>query len=131
MTASSPSAAAGSSATRARLDLSADVVDLTAALVDIPSVSRDEALIAGLVEDALRALPHLEVTRIGNTIAARTHLGRTERVVIAGHLDTVPVAGNAGARIAGAKLAGNRVVRHEGRRGDRAEAGGRAGRAEP
>ncbi len=106
MTAPSPAAASGSSVNGARLDLRSDVVALTAALVDIPSVSREEALIAGLVEDALRAVPHLDVTRIGNTIAARTHLGRSERVVIAGHLDTVPVAGNAGARIAHGALAG-------------------------
>lgn len=102
-----PSApAAESCATGARLDLSADVVALTAALVDIPSVSRDEALIAGLVEDALRAVAHLEVIRIGNTVVARTQLERSERVVIAGHLDTVPVAGNAGARIADGTIAG-------------------------
>lgn len=106
MTASSACAAAESPAGTARLDLSADIVELTAALVDIPSVSRDEALIAGLVEDALRAVAHLDVTRIGNTIVARTNLRRAERVVIAGHLDTVPVAGNAGARIADGKLAG-------------------------
>jgi len=106
MTSSSAPAAAEPSATVAGLDLSADVVALTAALVDIPSVSRDEAFLAGLVEDALRAVSHLDVARFGNTIVARTHLGRAERVVIAGHLDTVPVAGNAGARIADGKLAG-------------------------
>lgn len=98
--------ASGPATAMPRLDLSAGIVELTAALVDIPSVSRDEALIAGLVDDALRAVGHLEVTRIGNTIVARTNLHRTERVVIAGHLDTVPVAGNAGARIADGMLAG-------------------------
>jgi succinyl-diaminopimelate desuccinylase len=90
----------------AALDLSADIVDLTAALVDIPSVSRDEERIADLVEDALRAVPHLTVIRIGHTVVARTELGRPERVVIAGHLDTVPPAGNVGARIADGALAG-------------------------
>lgn len=73
------------------LDLSHDVVTLTAALCDIPSVSRDEAAIADAVETALRPLSHLRVTRHGNTVVARTELGRQERVVLAGHLDTVPL----------------------------------------
>ncbi|HWC21470.1 MAG TPA: succinyl-diaminopimelate desuccinylase [Flexivirga sp.] len=75
----------------AELDLTRDVVDLTADLVDIPSVSRDEQEIADAVERALRKLPHLRVDRDGNTIVARTDLGRDERVVLAGHLDTVPL----------------------------------------
>ncbi|TIC81661.1 succinyl-diaminopimelate desuccinylase [Nocardioides sp. GY 10127] len=76
------------------LDLTGDIVALTQALVDIESVSRDEGRIADAVEAALRAVPHLEVTRIGHNVLARTELGRGERVVIAGHLDTVPVNGN-------------------------------------
>ncbi|MBC2932993.1 succinyl-diaminopimelate desuccinylase [Nocardioides sp. zg-1228] len=72
------------------LDLSADVVTLTRQLVDIPSVSHEEQEIADAVEAALTALPHLTVTRRGHTVVARTDLGRDERVVIAGHLDTVP-----------------------------------------
>ncbi len=78
----------------AALDLTADVVDLTATLVDIGSESRDEQRIADAVEAALRGLGHLEVTRLGHTVVARTDLGRDERVVIAGHLDTVPSSGN-------------------------------------
>lgn len=77
------------------LDLAGDPVELTAALVDIPSVSGDEALIAESVEAALRAqAPHLEVARSGNAVLARTTLGRGSRVVMAGHLDTVPVNDN-------------------------------------
>ena len=76
------------------LDLSADVVDLTATLVDIPSQSHDEGHLADLVEQALVALPHLRVERHGNTVVARTMLGHPERVLIGGHLDTVPAAGN-------------------------------------
>ena len=76
------------------LDLSADVVALTARLVDIESVSRHEQAIADAVEAALTACGHLTVTRLGHTVVARTDLGRGERVVIAGHLDTVPVNGN-------------------------------------
>lgn len=76
------------------LDLSADGASLTAALVDIPSVSGDEKALADAIERALTPLPHLEVTRTGNTVIARTALGRAERVVLAGHIDTVPHAAN-------------------------------------
>jgi succinyl-diaminopimelate desuccinylase len=77
------------------LDLHADPVDLTAALVDIFSVSGAEAGIATAVQDALREqAPHLEVVRNGDTVLARTSLGRASRVVLAGHLDTVPENGN-------------------------------------
>ncbi len=77
--------------TTALLDVSSDVVTLTAAVCDIESVSRDEAALADAVESALRDLSHLEVVRDGNTVIARTSLGRPERVVLAGHLDTVPL----------------------------------------
>ncbi|MFF4500257.1 succinyl-diaminopimelate desuccinylase [Streptomyces sp. NPDC001401] len=76
------------------LDLACDVVALTRALVDIPSESGHEAPLADAVEAALRALPHLTVDRIGNSVVARTDLGRPQRAVFAGHLDTVPAAGN-------------------------------------
>jgi succinyl-diaminopimelate desuccinylase len=72
----------------------ADPVELTRALVDVESVSGDEARIAGLVQAALADSPHLAVERVGNVVVARTDLGRDSRVVLAGHLDTVPVAGN-------------------------------------
>jgi succinyl-diaminopimelate desuccinylase len=80
------------------LDLTTDVVALTRALCDIESVSHEEAAIADEVEVALRALPHLTVERHGHTIVARTNLGRAERVVLAGHLDTVPVNDNVPSR---------------------------------
>jgi succinyl-diaminopimelate desuccinylase len=77
------------------LDLAGDPVELTAALVDIPSVSGDEAEIALAIETALRAqAPHLSVVRSGNAVLARTSLGRPSRVVMAGHIDTVPVNDN-------------------------------------
>ena len=76
------------------LDLSADTVTLLEQLVNIESVSRNEGPIADAVEAALRPLRHLTVTRHGNTVVARTSLGLPERVVIAGHLDTVPVNAN-------------------------------------
>jgi succinyl-diaminopimelate desuccinylase len=74
------------------LDLGADVVTLTAALCDIDSVSGNEQRIADAIEDVLRPLRHLQVTRDGHAIIARTNLGRSERVVLAGHVDTVPLA---------------------------------------
>lgn len=77
-----------------RLDLEGDLVALTRALCDLPSVSGQERAIADAVEAALRGLPHLEVLRDGDAVVARTRLGRSERVVVAGHLDTVPIAGN-------------------------------------
>lgn len=72
---------------------------MTAQLVDIPSVSLEEKHLADLVEEALRPLPHLTVDRDGNSVVARTNLGRAERVVLAGHLDTVPIADNVPSRL--------------------------------
>ena len=83
------------------LDLSGDLVTLTRAICDIASVSGDEARLADAVERALRAQPHLSVVRDGDAVVARTDLGRAERVVVAGHLDTVPVAGNLPSRLVG------------------------------
>jgi succinyl-diaminopimelate desuccinylase len=76
------------------LDLDGDVVEVLRALVDVESVSGNETGIADLVEAALRRYPHLDVIRDQNVVIARTDLGRAERVVVAGHLDTVPVAAN-------------------------------------
>ncbi|WP_118915547.1 succinyl-diaminopimelate desuccinylase [Mycobacterium shigaense] len=77
------------------LDLRGDPIELTAALVDIPSESRDEARIADEVEAALRAQTSgFEIVRNGNAVLARTHRNRPSRVLLAGHLDTVPAAGN-------------------------------------
>ncbi|WP_226345104.1 succinyl-diaminopimelate desuccinylase [Agilicoccus flavus] len=73
------------------LDLGQDVVALTAAICDVESVSGDEARLADAVERALRRCAHLEVSRFGHVVVARTDLGRPERVVLAGHLDTVPL----------------------------------------
>jgi succinyl-diaminopimelate desuccinylase len=88
------------------LDLAGDPVALTAALVDVPSVSGDERKLADAVEAALRALPHLDVVRDGDAVLARTHLRRERRVLLAGHLDTVPVADNLPSRRDGGLLFG-------------------------
>jgi succinyl-diaminopimelate desuccinylase len=76
------------------LDLTASSVDLTRAICDIPSVSGDEQTLADAIEEAITPLAHLEVIRHGNTIVARTALGRSQRVAIAGHIDTVPINDN-------------------------------------
>ena len=81
------------------IDLTTDVVTLTRQLMDINSVSLNELELADAVERALAAYDHLVVERRGNSIVARTDLGLPERVVIAGHLDTVPVNGNFPSRL--------------------------------
>lgn len=81
------------------LDLSLDAALLTARLVDFPSESGSEKPLADAIEDALRALPHLTVERYGNNVLARTDLGRPERVILAGHIDTVPIADNVPSRL--------------------------------
>ncbi|WP_331460621.1 succinyl-diaminopimelate desuccinylase [Arthrobacter sp. zg-Y750] len=80
------------------LDLTDDVARLTAVLMDFESVSGNEKALADAVETALRAYPHLEVSRDGDSVVARTNLGRTERVILAGHLDTVPLPTVPGSR---------------------------------
>ncbi|MEV7771628.1 succinyl-diaminopimelate desuccinylase [Kitasatospora sp. NPDC086791] len=88
------------------LDLTLDGGALTARLVDFPSVSGDEQALADAVEAALRGYPHLTVDRYGNNVVARTNLGRAERVVLAGHLDTVPIADNLPSYVEGDLLYG-------------------------
>ena len=88
------------------LDLTADPAELTAILVDVPSVSGSEAPLADAVERALRALDRFEVVRSGNAVLARTELHRPTRVLLAGHLDTVPIAGNVPSRREGDVLHG-------------------------
>jgi len=89
------------------LDLHGDPIDLTASLVDIPSESRHERRIADEVEAALRAQTDgWEIVRNGDAVLARTRLGRPSRVLLAGHLDTVPAADNLPSRRDGALLYG-------------------------
>jgi len=89
------------------LDLTADPIALTAALVDIPSESRHERRIADEVEAALRAqAAGFEVIRNGDAVLARTKLGRPSRVLLAGHIDTVPAADNVPSRFVDGALYG-------------------------
>ena len=83
-----------------------DLLAATAELVAIPSVSHDEAAMADHVEARLRAVTWLTVERIGANVVARTRLGRSSRFILAGHLDTVPAAGNSTPRVEGDTLWG-------------------------
>ncbi|MEU4208795.1 succinyl-diaminopimelate desuccinylase [Streptomyces sp. NPDC026206] len=83
----------------AALDLSLDAAALTARLLDFRSESGDEKALADAIERELRALPHLTVDRHGNNVVARTDLGRPERIILAGHIDTVPIADNVPSRL--------------------------------
>lgn len=76
------------------LDLTASAIDITRFICDVPSVSGEEAMLADLIHEAIGGLAHLDVYRDGDTIVARTHLGRERRVAIAGHIDTVPINRN-------------------------------------
>lgn len=76
------------------LNLTSDPIDLTQSLVDIPSPSHHEEEIADAIEQALKLVEGAEVLRHGNTVVARTHRGFDQRVVLAGHIDTVPIADN-------------------------------------
>lgn len=88
------------------LDLGQDVVGLTTALVDTESVSGNEARVADAIERALSPVDGLELWRHRNSLVARTSLGRAERVVIAGHIDTVPLNDNLPAHNDGTRLHG-------------------------
>ncbi len=88
------------------LDLSLPAAGLTAQLVDIQSVSGSERPLADAIAEALAGQPHLSLHRDGNTIVARTDFGRRERVVLAGHIDTVPVAGNLPSHVSDGMLYG-------------------------
>ena len=83
-----------------------DLLYATAELVGIASVSHHEQALADLVEGRLRSCDWLEVDRLGENVVARTSLGRAQRLVLAGHLDTVPPAGNTEAKLDGDTLWG-------------------------
>lgn len=86
--------------------MTTDLLQLTADLVAVRSESFAEAPLVDLLEADLRTLDHLEVTRVGDNLVARTHLDRSTRLVLAGHTDTVPANGNAEPRLDGDVLWG-------------------------
>lgn len=92
------------------LDLTQSATELTVQICDIESVSGNERALADAIEASLLAYPHLEVVRDGDAVVARTALGRDRRVVIAGHIDTVPVNNNLPVRREGDELVGRGTV---------------------
>ena len=86
------------------LDLT-DPVSLTEQLVDVSSVSGDEAALAERVSEALQH-SGLRLDRDGDTLVFRTELGRQRRVLLAGHLDTVPIADNVPSHRSGGRIEG-------------------------
>ena len=83
-----------------------DLLAQTASLVDIPSVSHHEDAMADHVEAALAGVPWLSVERVGRNVVARTSFGHERRLILAGHIDTVPPNGNERSRIEGDTLWG-------------------------
>jgi succinyl-diaminopimelate desuccinylase len=83
-----------------------DLLAATADMIGIASVSHDERAIADLVEARLSECPWLTVVRIGDNVVARTSLNRSQRLLLAGHLDTVPPNQNTEPRIVGDILYG-------------------------
>jgi len=78
-----------------------DLLTATAELVAVPSVSHHETALADRVEATLRSAEWLTVERVGDNVVARTMLARPRRLVVAGHLDTVPPVANDEARVDG------------------------------
>ena len=83
-----------------------DLLALTASLVAQSSVSRNEGPLVQWLQDELTPLEHLNVERVGDNLVARTERGLPQRIILAGHTDTVPPAGNAEPRIVGDTLWG-------------------------
>jgi succinyl-diaminopimelate desuccinylase len=84
-----------------------DLLALTEQLCAVPSVSGEERALADLVETRLRErAPALEITRVGENVVARTQRSASTRIVLGGHLDTVPANGNATPRVDGDRLHG-------------------------
>ena len=84
----------------------ADLLALTAELIDIRSESGHEAELVARIEHELATVDGLELTRVGDNLVARTRLGRPQRLVLAGHTDTVPANGNERAQRDGDRLSG-------------------------
>lgn len=84
-----------------------DLLGLTEELVAVPSISRDETALADLVEERVRErAPSLRMDRLGDNVVVRTELGHDRRVVLGGHLDTVPANDNEAPRRDGDTLYG-------------------------
>lgn len=87
-------------------DLKSNLSELAAKLISINSVSLQEKNICDFILKYLSVNKNLKISRIGNSIVARTNLGRAKRVILAGHIDTVPSSGNETPTFVGGKLYG-------------------------
>ena len=65
-------------------------LDDVLALVRVDSVSGNESSLAHHVAHVLRSVPNLDVEQIGDNVVARTTGRHATRLLVAGHLDTVP-----------------------------------------
>ena len=88
------------------MNINQELGKLTLDLVNISSVSKDEKSIADSIEEALKKYSHLKLTRVNNSIVAKTNFGNKQRVVIAGHVDTVPANNNFPGKIDNAEVIG-------------------------
>jgi succinyl-diaminopimelate desuccinylase len=69
-----------------------ELAKITEDICNIQSVSGAEQELADYVEQFLSEMDYLEVVRVQNTIVAKTNFGHARRVILAGHIDTVPVS---------------------------------------
>jgi len=88
------------------LNINQELGKLTLDLVNISSVSKDETSIADSIEEALKKCNHLKLTRVNNSLVAQTSFGNKQRVVIAGHIDTVPANNNFPGKINNSEVVG-------------------------
>jgi succinyl-diaminopimelate desuccinylase len=107
-----------------------DLLALAVDLIDIRSVSHEESALADHVESLLRAAGRLTVDRVGDNVVARTTLGRRRRLLLGGHLDTVPPFGDDGHRLDGDTLWGLGAVDMKGGLAVLLDLAGRVGEAE-
>jgi len=82
----------------AELDVRKTLVELTLDVCNIESTSGSEKQLADAVYSLLSDFSHLALSRDGNAVIARTNQGKP-RVIIAGHIDTVPPAENLPAQL--------------------------------
>ena len=88
------------------MNINQELGKLTLDLVNISSVSKDETSIADSIEEALKKCNHLKLTRVNNSLVAQTSFGNKQRVVIAGHIDTVPANNNFPGKINNSEVVG-------------------------
>ena len=88
------------------MNINQELSKLTLDLVNISSVSKDEKSIADSIAEALKKYSLLKITRVNNSIVAQTNFGNKQRVVIAGHIDTVPANNNFPGKINNSEVIG-------------------------